>query len=47
MLRLQDWCKVLRETTGEDISTRAMMDYFKRLMSWLEEQNKGRQIGWE
>jgi peptidyl-dipeptidase A len=24
-----------------------MMDYFKPLMSWLEEQNKGRQIGWE
>ena len=31
----------------EDISTRAMMDYFKPLMSWLEEQNKGRQIGWD
>jgi peptidyl-dipeptidase A len=24
-----------------------MMDYFKPLMSWLEEQNRGRQIGWE
>ena len=32
---------------GEDISTRAMMEYFKPLMSWLEQQNKGRQIGWE
>ena len=31
---------------AEDISTRAMMEYFKPLMSWLEEQNKGRQIGW-
>ena len=40
-------CKVLNEATGEDISTRAMMEYFKPLMSWLEEQNKGRQIGWE
>jgi hypothetical protein len=28
-------------------STRAMMEYFKPFMSWLEEQNKGRQIGWE
>jgi Angiotensin-converting enzyme len=37
----------LKDVTGEDISTRAMMDYFKPLMSWLEEQNKGRQIGWE
>jgi len=43
----EDWRKVLKEATGEDISTRAMMDYFKPLMSWLEEQNKGRQIGWE
>jgi hypothetical protein len=28
------------------LSTRAMMEYFKQLMSWLEEQNKDRQIGW-
>src|SRR5437667_2823503 len=26
--------------------SRAMMDYFKPLMSWLEEQSNGRQIGW-
>src|SRR5436190_11155683 len=43
----EDWRKVLKEATGEDISTRAMMEYFKPLMSRLEEQNKGRQIGWE
>ena len=43
----EDWRKVLKEATGEDISTRAMMDYFKPLMSWLEEQNRGRQIGWD
>jgi hypothetical protein len=24
-----------------------MMEYFKPLMSWLEEQNKTDQIGWE
>jgi Angiotensin-converting enzyme len=30
----------LKEATGEDISTRAMMDYFKPLMSWLEEQKQ-------
>jgi len=41
----EEWRKVLKEATGEDISTRTMMDYFKPLMSWLEEQNKGRQIG--
>src|SRR6266404_760938 len=43
----EDWRKVLKEATGEDISTRAMLEYFKPLMTWLEEQNKGRQIGWE
>jgi len=43
----EDWRKVLKEATGEDISTRAMMEYFKPLMGWLEEQNKGRQIGWD
>ena len=42
-----DWRKLLKETTGEDLSTRAMMAYFKPLMAWLEQQNKGRQIGWE
>jgi peptidyl-dipeptidase A len=39
--------KVLKEATGEDISTRAMADYFKPFQSWLEEQNKGRQIAWD
>lgn len=43
----EDWRKVLKEATGEDLSTRAMMEYFKPLMAWLEQQNKGRQIGWE
>jgi peptidyl-dipeptidase A len=37
---------VLKEAKSEDISMRAMMEYFKPLTSWLEEQNKGRQIGW-
>jgi peptidyl-dipeptidase A len=43
----EDWRKVLRETTGEDLSTRAMTAYFQPLRVWLEEQNRGRQIGWE
>ena len=42
----EDWRKVLKEATGEDLSTRAMVDYFQPLMAWLEEQNKGRKIGW-
>lgn len=43
----QDWRVVLREATGEDLSTRAMVEYFQPLMSWLQKQNKGRTIGWE
>ena len=43
----ENWRKVLRDATGEDLSTRAMVEYFRPLMSWLEEQNKGRKIGWE
>lgn len=37
-----DWRRLLRETTGEDISAKAMLDYFAPLMSWLAEQNRGR-----
>jgi peptidyl-dipeptidase A len=43
----EDWRKVLREATGEDLSTRAELDYFAPLMKWLQEQNKGRSVGWE
>jgi peptidyl-dipeptidase A len=42
----EDWRKVLRDATGEDLSTRAMVEYFKPLQAWLQEQNKGRPIGW-
>lgn len=43
----EDWRKVLRDATGEDLSTRAMVEYFKPLLVWLQEQNKGRSIGWD
>ena len=42
----RDWREVLREATGEELSTRAMMDYYAPLMTWLKEQNKGREKGW-
>lgn len=42
----EDWRKVLKDATGEDLGTRAMKDYFAPLMAWLEQQNRGRQIGW-
>ena len=41
------WREILRGATGEDLSTRAMMEYYKPLMSWLQKQNKGREIGWQ
>jgi peptidyl-dipeptidase A len=38
----RDWRTVLKEKTGEDLSARAMVDYFQPLMVYLKEQNKGR-----
>jgi peptidyl-dipeptidase A len=37
-----DWRKLLKDKTGEDLSARAMLDYFSPLMEWLKEQNKDR-----
>ncbi len=37
-----DWRKLLRDATGEDLSARAMIDYFKPLLEWLKTQNAGR-----
>ena len=45
--KTEDWRKVLKDATGEELSTRAMMEYYQPLMAWLVEQNKGRPIGWE
>jgi peptidyl-dipeptidase A len=42
----EDWRKVLRDATGEDLSTRAMVEYFQPLQAWLAAQNRGRPIGW-
>lgn len=43
----RDWRQLLREATGEELSTRAMKDYFAPLQKWLEKENAGRKIGWE
>lgn len=37
-----DWRKMLKEKTGEELSARAMLDYFTPLQAWLKEQNKDR-----
>ncbi|MDP2313115.1 MAG: M2 family metallopeptidase [Pseudomonadota bacterium] len=36
----RDWREVLKEATGEDLSTRAMVAYFAPLQGWLEKENK-------
>jgi len=41
------WREVLREATGEDLSTKALLEYFRPLQEWLEKENAGRKIGWE
>jgi len=49
LLRLgatRDWREVIREKTGEEISTRAMLEYFAPLMDYLKEQNAGRDTSW-
>ena len=38
----QDWRKVLKETTGEDLSARAMLEYYQPLVDYLRKVNAGR-----
>jgi peptidyl-dipeptidase A len=38
----EDWRKLLKDKTGEDLSARAMLDYFSPLMEWLKKENAGR-----
>jgi len=42
----RDWNAVLKEATGSGLSARPMVAYFEPLKVWLEEQNKGRTLGW-
>lgn len=41
----RDWREVLRDFTGEDLSARAMMDYYAPLMDYLKKENAGRDAG--
>jgi peptidyl-dipeptidase A len=36
----RDWRVVLKEATGEDLSTRAMVAYFAPLKAWLDKENR-------
>lgn len=38
----QDWREVMKENLGEEISAKAMLNYFDPLMDWLKKENKGR-----
>jgi peptidyl-dipeptidase A len=41
------WPDALQAFTGtREMSGDAMLEYFRPLMSWLQEQNRGRQCGW-
>ena len=42
----RDWREVIREKTGEEVSTRAMLEYFEPLTDYLKEENVGRDVGW-
>ncbi len=42
----RDWRELIREATGEDISGKAMLEYYAPLMKYLQEQNRGREVGW-
>ncbi|HVR73378.1 MAG TPA: M2 family metallopeptidase [Planctomycetota bacterium] len=41
------WREVLREATGEDLSTRAMVERFRPLEEWLRKETTGRRLGWD
>ena len=38
----KDWRQVLKESTGDELNAKAMLEYFSPLIDWLKEQNKGR-----
>ena len=40
----KDWRTVLKEKTGEDLSARAMLEYYQPALEYLKEVNKGRKV---
>lgn len=41
----RDWREVLIEHTGRDLTAEPMLEYYRPLMQYLEEQNRGRTCG--
>ncbi len=44
--KTKDWRVLIREVTGEDVNSRAMLEYFSPVMKLLEKENSGKKIGW-
>lgn len=40
----RDWSQVMREATGEELSSAALLEYFAPLQAWLERENAGRDV---
>ena len=41
------WPDAMQQITGQrEADASAILDYFKPLKTWLDEQNKGEQCGW-
>ncbi len=40
----RDWNQVMREATGEELSSEALVEYYQPLSDWLTEQNAGRDV---
>ncbi len=38
----KDWRVVLKESTGDDLNAKAMLQYFDPLVNWLKKENEGR-----
>lgn len=43
----RDWSELMIEATGEPLSARAMLEYFRPLQTWLEAQNAGRDVSFD
>ncbi len=43
----RDWRTVIKEKTGEEISPKAMLEYFAPVMDYLKKENKGQNTSWE
>ena len=42
----RDWRAIIKEATGEELSGKAMLEYYQPLLTWLKQQNEGRDVGW-